>query len=125
MKTLMVALAVGALILLVVLARLRAATASAEGAAVPVPANAVVVDVRTPAEFAGGHAPRARNIPLDRLPNEFPRLVPDKGQAVFLYCRSGRRSGLAEQQLRALGYTNVHNLGSLERARSILGGATE
>jgi len=50
--------------------------------------------------------------------------LPQKDRAVLLHCRSGRRSGIAQQQLRKLGYTNVHNLGSFECAEQLIGGMT-
>jgi rhodanese-related sulfurtransferase len=50
----------------------------------------------------------------------FSTLVTNKSDVVLLHCRTGRRSGLAETELRALGYTNVFNIGSFERAQKIL-----
>jgi phage shock protein E len=84
--------------------------------------GALLVDVRTVAEFSAGHLTNAVNIPLDQVQQELPRRVPDKGQVVLLHCRSGRRSGSAEQQLRALGYTNVFNVGSYGQAEKLVNG---
>ncbi len=82
--------------------------------------GALVVDVREPGEFNSGHLPGAVNIPLGRLRDELPRRVPNKGQALLLHCLSGARSGMAQQQLRHLGYTNAFNLGSYGRAEKIV-----
>jgi rhodanese-related sulfurtransferase len=56
--------------------------------------GAVVVDVRSPAEFAGGHVPGAVNVPLDRVVGA-PELASFAGQTVHLICQSGGRSGRA------------------------------
>lgn len=87
--------------------------------------GARVVDVRTPEEFAQGHVPGALNVPLDRIRSQAPTLFPDKQQSLLLYCRSGRRSGLALEELRQLGYTNVWNLGGLSRAQQLISAARE
>jgi phage shock protein E len=87
--------------------------------------GALLVDVRTIAEYNGGHLPNAVNIPLDEIPQAFPRRVPDKSQGVLLHCRSGRRSGMAEQQLHALGYTNAFNIGSYAQAEELVKGGSK
>jgi phage shock protein E len=70
----------------------------------------VVLDVRTPAEFAAGHVPGARNISHDELPARLGELSASKDQDVVLYCRSGRRSQIAAQALREAGYTRLLQL---------------
>lgn len=52
--------------------------------------RAILWDVRTPAEYAAGHIPSARNVPLDRLEEELPNL-PSNGHPVIVCCRSGQR----------------------------------
>lgn len=84
-------------------------------------AGALLVDVRTPAEFAEKKLPGAVNIPLDTLQTGITNHVTDKSKAVLLHCRTGRRSGIAEKELRALGYTNVFNIGSFEQAQKVVG----
>src|SRR6516164_8400866 len=84
--------------------------------------GAIVVDVRTPGEFAGGHLPKAINIPLDEITVALPKRFPDRGKAILLHCQSGMRSGVARNQLRALGYANAFNLGSYSRAAGIIQG---
>lgn len=82
--------------------------------------GAVVIDVRSPGEFASGHLRGAVNIPAGELPDRIGHKVPDKSHPVLLHCLSGTRSGLAARALKSLGYSNVHNLGSLGRARRLV-----
>ena len=81
--------------------------------------GALVIDVRSPEEYSGGHLPNAVNIPLGDLRQGLPRRVKDKHQVLLLHCLSGGRSAIAQQQAKNLGYTGVFNLGSLARARRI------
>jgi phage shock protein E len=68
--------------------------------------GARLVDVRTPEEFAEGHARGAVNIPFDQMGARAAELgAPDT--RVVVYCRSGRRSGIAAEKLRELGYRSV------------------
>lgn len=60
------------------------------------------IDVRTPEEFATGHAYRARNIPLDTLMANLDKL--EKNEPVYLICRSGSRSKRAAQMLVEAGF---------------------
>jgi phage shock protein E len=83
--------------------------------------GAVVVDVRTAAEFKAGHLARAINVPFDEIETTVPRRVTDKGQVLLLHCQSGLRSGVAKKKLTALGYTRAFNLGSYRRAARIAG----
>ena len=85
--------------------------------------GALVIDVRSAGEFNSGHLPNAINIPLDGIETVLPRRVKDKNQMLLLHCLSGMRSGMAKQKLKSLGYANVFNLGSLARARKIVGKA--
>jgi rhodanese-related sulfurtransferase len=70
----------------------------------------VVLDVRTPAEFAAGHVPGARNISHDQLAAKLGELSSLKDKQVVLYCRSGRRTALAGQTLRDAGFTRLLHL---------------
>jgi phage shock protein E len=115
---LLILLIVAALLITVI--RLRATPGlSAETAREKLQQGARLIDVRTAEEFATGRVPGAVNIPLDSVKTEVPRQIPDKGAVLLLHCRSGRRSGIAEKELRALGYTNVFNIGSFEQAQKI------
>lgn len=84
--------------------------------------GALVIDVRSPEEFRGGHVANAVNLPLDELRERAPKLVTDRNQVLLLYCLSGGRSAVATQRLKRLGYANVFNLGSLARAKAIVVG---
>jgi rhodanese-related sulfurtransferase len=70
----------------------------------------VVLDVRTPAEFAAGHVPGARNVSHDQLAAKLSELSSLKDKQVVVYCRSGRRTELAEQTLRDAGFTRLLRL---------------
>ena len=83
--------------------------------------GALVIDVRTPAEFNSGHLPRAINLPLDQIETTLPHRVQDKDKILLLHCQSGMRSGVARKKLVALGYANAYNLGSHGRAAQIVG----
>ncbi len=76
--------------------------------------GAVLVDVRTPAEYNAERAVGALLLPHDLVRDRAANVLPDKSAAIDLYCRSGRRSGLALAALQAMGYTNVVNAGALD-----------
>jgi len=76
-------------------------------------AGAQVIDVRTPAEFASGHASQSRNIPLDELGGRFQELDPQKW--VIVCCASGSRSATARRFLQRHGFAQVFNAGSWRR----------
>ncbi|WP_234554965.1 rhodanese-like domain-containing protein [Thermus caliditerrae] len=70
--------------------------------------GAVVVDVRTPQEFAAGHVPGAINLPVEAITSWADQVPKDK--PVYLYCRSGNRSRQAAEYLKKKGYTNLYNV---------------
>ena len=70
----------------------------------------VLLDVRTAEEFASGHIPGAVNIPHDQLPNRLAELAGAKNKDVVVYCRSGRRSVIAQETLNAQGFKSVLHL---------------
>jgi len=76
------------------------------------------VDVRTAEEYQSGHVDVAVNIPYEEVGTRIGEVTDDKEAVIYLYCRSGRRSGVALDTLKQAGYTNVINLGSLENARA-------
>lgn len=82
--------------------------------------GALIVDVRTPAEFSARHLPDAINLPLDRIETTLPPRVKDKAQPILLHCEAGMRSAAARRKLRAIGYVNAFNLGSYTRAERIV-----
>lgn len=74
--------------------------------------KSIVIDVRTDAEFQAGHLKSAINIPYDVIQQKIGGYVKKKDESIILYCRSGRRSGIALGTLKGMGYTNVINAGS-------------
>jgi rhodanese-related sulfurtransferase len=79
-----------------------------------VASGAILIDVRTVGEFAQGHLPGARNVPLQELSNEAPALMSEH-QPIVVYCASGMRSAVARRILRAAGGEQVHDLGAMSR----------
>jgi len=69
--------------------------------------GAIIVDVRTPGEYAGGHIKGSRNIPLQSLTQNLSKLPKDK--VIITCCASGMRSGSAKSILQANGYNEVYN----------------
>lgn len=74
--------------------------------------GALLVDVRSPAEFAERSIPGSRNIPVEDLKKRMSELP--KGKPLVVYCHTGVRAGFAVQILRKAGY-RVYNLGSIGR----------
>ena len=73
----------------------------------------IILDVRTPEEFAEKHIPGAINVADETIgTDEIPEL-PDKDQLILVYCRSGNRSKQASEKLAALGYTNIVEFGGI------------
>lgn len=93
---------------------------SADTAAACLQQGALLIDVRSPAEYATGHLPLAINIPLPQIESLIATHVEDKNHVVLLHCQTGSRSAVAKNKLNALGYTRVYNLGSYDRAARIL-----
>jgi rhodanese-related sulfurtransferase len=72
------------------------------------PEHLFLLDVRTPQEYAEGHVPGAVNVPHDQLASRLAEVPKDKD--VVLYCKSGRRAGIAADVLAANGYTRLSHL---------------
>lgn len=81
----------------------------------------IIIDVRTPAEFATGHLEGALNI--DVQSPDFAAQISqlDASQTYFVYCRSGNRSGQAMAQMSTLGFSDMDNGGSVEEASASSG----
>jgi phage shock protein E len=75
------------------------------------------IDVRSADEYAAGHVSPAANIPHTEIAARIGEITTDKDALIYLYCRSGRRSGVALDALEAAGYTNVVNVGGLKDAQ--------
>ena len=72
--------------------------------------GAVILDVRTPGEFKGGHAPKAINIPLNVL-HEYAQKEKNKDRVIITCCASGMRSANGKSLLVNAGFKNVYNAG--------------
>lgn len=81
----------------------------------------VLIDVRTESEWNTGHLEGAVLIPHEQISQGITKIETDKKAKILLYCRSGRRSGLALDVLKKSGYEDVVNLGTLEEAAKTLG----
>ena len=84
------------------------------------PDNAVLLDVRQADEFDAGHIEGAVLVPYDTIAEKVGAVVPDKNTLVYVYCRSGRRSAIAVEAIRKLGYTNLTDLGGIDEAKKRL-----
>ena len=73
----------------------------------------IIIDARTTEEFAEGHIENAILIPEYEIADRAEKELPDKDQLILVYCRSGRRSKIASEELVKLGYTNVKEFGGI------------
>ena len=69
--------------------------------------TALLVDVRTPAEYRSGFIQGAINLPLDEMETKIKKQLPLKDQLIIIYCKTGKRSTVAVEDLLELGYTNL------------------
>ena len=72
-----------------------------------------IIDARTQEEYDEGHIPGAILIPEYEIADRAEKELPDKDQLILVYCRSGRRSKIAAEELVKLGYTNVKEFGGI------------
>ncbi len=79
-------------------------------------AKPLIIDVRTEAEWNAGRLEGAILIPYESIGEKIGSVSKDKTERIYVYCRTGRRSGIAKGTLEKLGYRDVVNLGSLEDA---------
>lgn len=95
---------------------LRTKTASAEtitatDGKAKVKTGALLLDVRASGEYAAGHVEGAVNIPHDQIESRLSEITGGKDKEIVLYCKSGRRAGIALETLAKNGYTQVYNAG--------------
>ena len=76
--------------------------------------GAMLIDVRSPKEYANGHLPGAINVPVDEFERHVDELLAE-GREMILYCAAGVRCNKAAVMLRQAGSTGVHQLGTLAR----------
>lgn len=79
--------------------------------------EAVWIDVRTAGEYGKEHVSQAVNIPYDVISDRIEEATANKDALIYVYCRSGRRSGIAQSTLQEAGYSNVVNLGGFDDAK--------
>ena len=73
----------------------------------------IILDVRTPEEYAEKHIPDAVNVPNEIIGEKEIAELPRKNQLILVYCRSGNRSKQASEKLVKLGYTNIFEFGGI------------
>lgn len=76
------------------------------------PKDTILVDVRTKEEYDEGHIPGSINIELDEI-EKIVDVIKDKKSHIYLYCRSGHRSGIALNKVKELGYNDLTNIGGI------------
>jgi phage shock protein E len=76
------------------------------------------IDVRTKEEYDRGHLPGAVHIPYEQITDKIAQVTQDKNAVIQLYCRSGRRSGIALESLTAAGFTQVSNAGAYDALKA-------
>lgn len=82
--------------------------------------GAIILDVRSKAEYLGGHIKGSTNIPVDTLRNNLSKLK-DKNQPIITCCASGMRSASAKSILKSSGYSQVYNGGGWSGLRNKIG----
>lgn len=74
--------------------------------------GAVLLDVRSKAEYKDGHVPKSKNIELEKM-KAATSVIKDKATPIFVYCYSGSRSNMAVKTLKNMGFTDVKNIGGI------------
>lgn len=72
--------------------------------------GAILVDVRSPSEYAEGHLKGAISIPEYEIKSKIPKMIPNKEKNIIVYCKSGIRGKNAVKSLKQLEYKNVFNI---------------
>ena len=80
----------------------------------------IIIDVRTEAEWTAGHLEGAVLIPHEQIGARITQVTADNDSRIYLYCRTGHRSGIAADTLKKAGYKNLINLETLENASKVL-----
>jgi len=75
--------------------------------------DVIILDVRSQDEFDESHIVGAVLLPVDRIGDDAPTVLPDKSQTILVYCRAGRRSEAAARELISMGYTSVFDIGGI------------
>jgi phage shock protein E len=80
----------------------------------------LIIDVRTPSEWDTGHLDEAKHIEWQDIGTRISDLTANKDETIYVYCRSGGRSGKAKTILDELGYSNVINAGGIADAQAFI-----
>jgi len=107
--------------LLAALRRTSLSSPPTQSPAMSLPAQTVLIDVRSTHEFNSGHIEGSVCLPLDRIQRDITDVVPDKATPVLLYCASGARSGRACEIVSQLGYAATRNGGGIGSLSLALG----
>ena len=75
--------------------------------------NVIILDVRTQAEYDEGHIQGAILLPDNEIKDKAESVLPDKNATILVYCRTGRRSALASEELIRMGYTDIYDFGGI------------
>ncbi len=110
-----------ALMVAVVASVLAATGCSSPSDEAALPEGAIVIDVRTPAEYAEGHLEGAKNVDVQGADFEAEIAAFDKEDTYYVYCRSGNRSATAVQQMDSMGFTDVVDGGGIDEASKATG----
>jgi rhodanese-related sulfurtransferase len=97
----------------VMTAEYRKITAEEAKAMLEANADAILLDVRTEEEFTERHIPGAVLLPDYEVAEKAAEVLPDKNALILVYCRTGRRSANAANELIEMGYTNVYDFGGI------------
>ena len=82
--------------------------------------GAVIIDVRSPTEFASRHVQNAINLPIDTITEADVLKHASKDQPIILYCQSGGRASMARRRMKQWGFSNVHNLKTPSEVQSAM-----
>lgn len=74
--------------------------------------DVILLDVRTPQEYAKGSIVGSINIPVDEVQDKIKKSIPDKDRTIYVYCLSGSRSVLAVAAMVDFGYQHVYDIKS-------------
>jgi phage shock protein E len=83
----------------------------------------LIIDVRTPAEWNEGHLPNAKHIEWQEIGERIADITSSKDETIYVYCRTGNRSGKAKEILDQLGYSDVTNAGGVSEAQGFIDSA--
>ena len=111
--TLLTAICLGLLVLYLAVRLISGRKLNTTVLAARIKAGALVLDVRTPAEYSDKHFRDALNIPVDELASRLAELGKDLDRCIIVYCASGARAGKASRLLRQAGFSEVINAGGL------------